>query len=95
MIDADLVEQPVDGTQRAERLAEKTKDRHTRKKGQDQNAYFEQEQGTCRCPKFRVCGCHCNAAKQCAGRADILAECRFAHSHIVRGSDGQHDHKQD
>jgi len=35
MIDADLVEQSIDGTQRTERLAEKTEDQNTRKEGQD------------------------------------------------------------
>ena len=41
-----------------------------------------------------MCGCHRNAAKQCAGRADVLAECRLSHAHIVCGSDWQHNHKQ-
>lgn len=40
MIDADFVEQPIDGAQRAERLTEKAEDKNARGDGHKQDAHF-------------------------------------------------------
>lgn len=93
MIDADLVEEPVDRAQRAHRFAEKPfADQHSSDRA-DQDRELQKEERPDGLAQVFIGQEERDAALQRPDRADVLAEGRLAHAHEVRHQDRHRQHE--
>ena len=95
LVEADFVEQAVDCAEQAKRLAEETIYDDTANEDYDQQKQLPAKEKTDGLLKLGMRTQQRNAAKQRAGRTDILAESRLAHADNVGDGDRHDDHKDE
>jgi len=92
-IETHFVEQAINRSKRAGKLAEKTIDNNASDNCEDQQKELPAKKSADGLPEFWMCAQQRNAASQRARRADILAECRFAHADNISDKNGHKDNK--
>ena len=90
----DLVHQRVKRTERADPLAERAEKQHTQNDDRDQNDQLARKQRAQRRADALVYGGKRDRTLKYALRADILAEKRVAHAHVVDDERRQQHHGQ-
>ena len=90
----DLVHQRVKRAERADPLAERAEKQHAQNDDRDQNDQLARKQRAQRRADALVCGCERDRALQHTLRADVLAEIRISHAHVVDDERRQQYHGQ-